>query len=257
MAGQTHSTFEPADIGPGGCGRFQEAQSAFRCLKNPVMFVTEVGAALTTRMVFRTPGETLRLYPADRPLALVYGALRQFRRSHGRRPGQGPGQCAAQDADPDHGAIACADATARRRKSRRTNCEKATSWWSLPARSSRPTVRSIDGVASVDESAITGESAPVIREAGGDRSPSPAAPGSVGPDHSPRHGQPGRKLPGPHDPPGRRGPAPEDTQRDRPDDSPVGPDHHLLVVVITLKSFGLYSAVDPFRSPSWWRCWFA
>lgn len=28
----------------------------------------------------------------------------------------------------------------------------------------------IDGVASVDESAITGESAPVIRESGGDRS---------------------------------------------------------------------------------------
>ncbi len=33
----------------------------------------------------------------------------------------------------------------------------------------------IEGVGSVDESAITGESAPVIRESGGDRSPSPAA----------------------------------------------------------------------------------
>ena len=28
----------------------------------------------------------------------------------------------------------------------------------------------VDGIASVDESAITGESAPVIRESGGDRS---------------------------------------------------------------------------------------
>ena len=35
----------------------------------------------------------------------------------------------------------------------------------------------IEGVASVDESAITGESAPVIRESGGDRSASPAARG--------------------------------------------------------------------------------
>ncbi|MFR3451443.1 MAG: HAD-IC family P-type ATPase [Collinsella sp.] len=34
----------------------------------------------------------------------------------------------------------------------------------------------IEGAASVDESAITGESAPVVREAGGDRSPLPAAP---------------------------------------------------------------------------------
>jgi K+-transporting ATPase ATPase B chain len=46
----------------------------------------------------------------------------------------------------------------------------------------------IEGVASVDESAITGESAPVIRESGGDRS---AVTG-------------GRDVPGPHDSHGRR-----------------------------------------------------
>ena len=34
----------------------------------------------------------------------------------------------------------------------------------------RPTAKSVEGIASVDESAITGESAPVIRESGGDRS---------------------------------------------------------------------------------------
>ena len=43
--------------------------------------------------------------------------------------------------------------------------------WSLkPAKSFPATAKSSKGVASVDESAITGESAPVIREAGGDRS---------------------------------------------------------------------------------------
>ena len=42
---------------------------------------------------------------------------------------------------------------------------------------SQSTAKSIEGVASVDESAITGESAPVIRESGGDRARSPAARG--------------------------------------------------------------------------------
>jgi K+-transporting ATPase ATPase B chain len=47
---------------------------------------------------------------------------------------------------------------------------RVTSWSVSPATSSPPTERSPRALASVDESAITGESAPVIRESGGDRS---------------------------------------------------------------------------------------
>ena len=47
---------------------------------------------------------------------------------------------------------------------------RATGWWSRPGRSIPADGEIVEGVASVDESAITGESAPVIREAGGDRS---------------------------------------------------------------------------------------
>ena len=71
----------------------------------------------------------------------------------------------------------------------------------------------VEGVASVDESAITGESAPVIREAGGDRS------GVTGGTRvlSDRivvevTAEAGRELPRPDDRPGRGGNPPEDAQ---------------------------------------------
>ena len=71
----------------------------------------------------------------------------------------------------------------------------------------------IQGAASVDESAITGESAPVIRESGGDRS---AVTGGtrVLSDWivSARNGQPGRDFPGSHDRDGRECEATEDAQ---------------------------------------------
>ena len=86
----------------------------------------------------------------------------------------------------------------------------------------------IEGIASVDESAITGESAPVIRESGGDRS------GVTGGTrvlvrlaHRPRHGQPRRDFLGPHDRHGRRGQTAKNAQRNRPGHPPGRHDDHL------------------------------
>ena len=94
----------------------------------------------------------------------------------------------------------------------------------------------VRGVASVDESAITGESAPVIREAGGDHS------GVTGGTRvlsdrivDPGHRRARPELPRQDDRPGRRGEPAEDPQRDRPDDRAGGvldhlPDRHRVAL---------------------------
>ena len=71
-------------------------------MKNPVMFVVEVGAALVLLFLIRdivTGAGGHRLRAADRPVALVHRAVRQFRRSDGRGARQGAGRIAAQDQD--------------------------------------------------------------------------------------------------------------------------------------------------------------
>ena len=86
----------------------------------------------------------------------------------------------------------------------------------------------IEGIASVDESAITGESAPVIRESGGDRS---AVTGGTRVLSDwlviTRHQRTRRWVPRPHDRPYRRGETPEDTERDRPEHPARGVHDHL------------------------------
>ncbi len=88
----------------------------------------------------------------------------------------------------------------------------------------------IEGVASVNEAAITGESAPVIRESrrrpfGGDRRHASA----VGLDQGPHHRSAGLDLHRPHDQAGRGRRAAEDAERDRAQHPARGPHHHLRV----------------------------
>lgn len=150
-----------------------------RMIRNPVMFVVEVGSVLTTGLWIQSlsgHGEAPAQFIGAVTLWLWFTVLfANF--SEALAEGRGKAQ---------------ADALRRTRKD--TNAKKVSQ---LPARGKKPDkfqitpssalrqgdlflVESgdilaadgevIEGIASVDESAVTGESAPVIREAGGDRS---------------------------------------------------------------------------------------
>ena len=132
--------------------------------RNPVMFVVEVGAALTTAIWIvgaDDPGWFVGAIAVWLWLTVLFGNL-----AEAIAEGRGRAQAASLRAMR-------ADAVARLRDGstkpaaqlRRGDIVVVAAGEVIPGDG---TV--IEGIASVDESAITGESAPVIRESGGDRS---------------------------------------------------------------------------------------
>ncbi|MFF1969284.1 potassium-transporting ATPase subunit KdpB [Streptomyces sp. NPDC058232] len=138
---------------------------------NPVMFVVEVGAVLTTLSAIRTPGVFAWVITVWLWLTAVFANLAEA-------VAEGRGKAQAE--------------TLRRTKTT-TMARRLTGWRPGATDATEVEVPGVDlrlgdhvvveagqiipgdgdvveGIASVDESAITGESAPVIRESGGDRS---------------------------------------------------------------------------------------
>ncbi|MER6106404.1 potassium-transporting ATPase subunit KdpB [Streptomyces sp. NPDC001832] len=138
---------------------------------NPVMFVVEVGAVLTTLSAIRTPSFFAWVITAWLWLTSVFANLAEA-------VAEGRGKAQAE--------------TLRRAKTMAT-ARRLTGWRPGATDAAEEEVPGVDlrlgdhvvveagqiipgdgdvveGIASVDESAITGESAPVIRESGGDRS---------------------------------------------------------------------------------------
>jgi potassium-transporting ATPase ATP-binding subunit len=166
MSTKSVSLFEPKILVPALGETFRKLDPRLM-VKNPVMFVTMVGAVISTVDIFRSPGQTLFVMQiaiwlwftvlfANFAEAIAEGrgkaqakSLRATRTRTSANKISGNGKTETVDADSlRKGDIILV----------RTN-------EFIPADG-----EIILGAATVDESAITGESAPVIREAGGDRS---------------------------------------------------------------------------------------
>ncbi len=165
MTQKSPSLFDWNIAGPAIVDAFRKLDPRLT-IKNPVMFVTEVGAMLTTAGILTAAGE--RGFVAQLAVWLWFTVLFA---NFAEAVAEGRGKAQAESLRK-----ARKDTMARRLRDGREErvaapelqigdlvvCEVGEI---IPADGDV-----IEGIASVDESAVTGESAPVIRESGGDRS---------------------------------------------------------------------------------------
>ena len=167
MAAKSHSIFDPAIIIP-AIGESFKKLNPITMLKNPVMFVTEVGAVITSVLLFSGNQGAPFGFLLQITLWLWFTVLfANF--AEAMAEGRGKAQ---------------ADTLRKARTQTFANRIKGGATEQVTSEALRKgdivivnagelipgDGEIIEGAATVDESAITGESAPVVREAGGDRS---------------------------------------------------------------------------------------
>ncbi len=168
MAAQTHSLFDRQIIGPAIVDSFKKL-NPLSLLKNPVIFVTEVGAAVTTLGLFlRSEKEPLG-FVLQIALWLWFTVLFA---NFAEAMAEGRGKAQARELRKTRTQTVAGRLKDDGRVEKvRADALRKGDLVIVSAGEIIPTDGEIiEGVATVDESAITGESAPVIREAGGDRS---------------------------------------------------------------------------------------
>jgi K+-transporting ATPase ATPase B chain len=168
MAAKKHSLFDRAIIAQAALDAFKKLNPR-SMLRNPVMFVTEVGAAITTAGIFLRSGNEPIGFILQVALWLWFTVLfANF--AEAMAEGRGKAQAKAlRKTRTETVANRFSGGTSMERvpaeQLRKGDIVLVSSGEIIPADG-----EVIEGIASVDEAAITGESAPVIREAGSDRS---------------------------------------------------------------------------------------
>ena len=158
------SLFTPSLLGPAVLDAVRKLAPA-QLIRNPVMFVTAVVAALLTLLLF-TGGTGLSL--AFQIQIVIWLWLTVLFGNFAEAVAEGRGKAQAASLRQTKGELTATRATGEQVAASALkvgDLVKVDTGELIPADG-----EVVEGVASVNEAAITGESAPVIREAGGDRS---------------------------------------------------------------------------------------
>jgi K+-transporting ATPase ATPase B chain len=168
VAARTQALFDGEIIGRAVVDSFRKL-NPLSLLKNPVIFVTEVGACFTTAAIFFPSEHEALSFAVQITLWLWFTVLFA---NFAEAVAEGRGKAQARALRKTRTQTLANRLTAggaperiQAERLRKNDVVLVTAGEIIPADG-----EIIEGVATVDESAITGESAPVIREAGGDRS---------------------------------------------------------------------------------------
>ncbi len=167
MPAKRHSLFDREIIGQAFLASFKKLNPV-SLMKNPVIFVTEVASAITTAMLFVYFRQESLSFSLQITLWLWFTVLfANF--AEAMAEGRGKAQAMALRKTRTQTVANCLrDGTVTRIPA--DQLEKGQLFVVSAGEIVPADGEIVEGAATVDESAITGESAPVIREAGGDRS---------------------------------------------------------------------------------------
>ncbi|MBV8586094.1 MAG: potassium-transporting ATPase subunit KdpB, partial [Verrucomicrobia bacterium] len=168
MAATTHSIFDPKIVVP-ALGQSLVKLNPVTLARNPVMFVTEVGAAVTTILLF-LPHEGASFWFELQIALWLWFTVLFANFAEAMAEGRGKAQADALRAARTKTYANRLAATGQTEKIPSEQLRKGDVVIVAAGEFIPSDGEVIEGAATVDESAITGESAPVIREAGGDRS---------------------------------------------------------------------------------------
>ena len=166
MSVKSSSIFDPKIIAP-AVGEAFKKLNPFLMVKNPVMFVTEVGALVTTAQIFFSAEP--RPFTIQISLWLWFTVIfANF--AEAMAEGRGKAQADTLRASRTELMANRISSSGAAQKVPANELRKGDVILVVAGETIPGDGDIIEGAATVDESAITGESAPVIREAGGDRS---------------------------------------------------------------------------------------